>query len=56
MSSCDFLEFNDVLVVPSLKKKIILVSYIVELQCRVSFEGQHYTINDCSLSSPRTLA
>jgi hypothetical protein len=29
---------------------------MIDFQCRVAFEGQQCTINDCSLASPRTLA
>jgi hypothetical protein len=56
MPSSDVLELNDVLFVLGLKKNILSVSCMIDLQCRVAFEGQQCTINDCSLASPRTLA
>jgi hypothetical protein len=52
----DVLELSDVLFVPSLKKNLLLVSCMIDVQWRVAFEGQQCTINDCSLASPRTLA
>jgi hypothetical protein len=56
MPSGDVLELNDVLFVPSLKKNLLSISCMEDLQCRVAFEGQQCTISDCSLASPRTLA
>ena len=55
MPSSDFIELDDVLFVLVLKNKIILVSCMLNIQCRVSFEGYHCTIIYCSLASPRTL-
>jgi hypothetical protein len=46
---------GDVLFVLGLKKILISVSCMVDHQWRDAFEGQHCTINDCSLASPRTL-
>jgi hypothetical protein len=56
MPSSDVLELSDVLFVPGLKKNILSVSCMEDHQWRVAFEGQHCTINDCSLASLRTLA
>jgi len=55
MPSLDVFVLNDVLIVPSLKKNLSLVSCITYFQCRVSFEGQQSIINDFSLSSLKTL-
>jgi len=38
------------------KKNILSVSCMENVQWRVAFKGKHYTINDCSLASPRNLA
>jgi hypothetical protein len=40
----------------NLKKNLLSVSCMIYVQWRVAFEGQHCTISDCSLASPRTLA
>jgi len=56
MSFGDVLELNDVLVDPSLMKNLLLVSCMEDHQRTVAFEGQHCTINDCSLASLGTLA
>ena len=47
---------TDVLLVPSLKKSILSVCCMIYVHQRVAFEGEHCTINDCSLSSLRTFA
>lgn len=47
---------TDVLLVPGLKKNILSVCCMIYVHWRVAFEGQHCTINDCSLSSLRTFA
>lgn len=54
--SSDLLELNGVLFLTSLKKNILSISYMANLQYRVAFEWQWCTINDCSLASMRTLA
>jgi hypothetical protein len=47
---------NDVILVPGLKKNILSFCCMIYLHWRDSFEGQDFTINDCSLSSLRTFA
>jgi len=47
---------TDVLLVPVLKKNILSYFCMIYVHWRVSFEGQHCTINDCSLSSLRTFS
>jgi hypothetical protein len=56
MSLCYVLELNDVLFVPGLKKNILSISYVIDFQCRVAFEGKHCIINACSVVCTRTLA
>jgi hypothetical protein len=40
MPSSDVLELRDVLFVPGLKKNLLSVSYMANVQWRVVFEGQ----------------
>jgi hypothetical protein len=56
MPSGDVLELDHILLVPSLRKNLLLVSCMTYIHWRVSFEGQQCTIRDCSLASPRNLA
>jgi hypothetical protein len=56
MSSCDVRELNDCLSIPSLKKILLTIPCMVNLQYRVALEGKQRTINDCSIESLRTLA
>ena len=55
MLSRDIIELIYVLCVPGLKKKPPLVSCMEKTQCRVSFQGQHCTLIDCTLLSLGTL-
>ena len=52
----DVVELNDVLFVLGLKKSLFSNFCMVELHCRVAFEGHHSIISDCSIASSRTLS
>jgi hypothetical protein len=55
ISSSDVLELNVVSFIPTLKKNLLVVSYMINFQCRVTFEGRQCTISNCILSSLKTL-
>jgi hypothetical protein len=56
MPSGDVLELNDVSLGLGLKKNLLSVSCIIDVEWGFAFEKPQCTISDCSLASPRTLA
>lgn len=47
---------NDIFLVPTLKKDLLSISYVIDVECTDSFEGHECTISYCDLAIPRTLA
>jgi hypothetical protein len=55
MPSGYFFELDSIIFVSMMKKNLLPVSCMIDVQWIIYFEGHPCTINDCSLVSPRTL-
>jgi hypothetical protein len=53
MPSRNVLVLSDILFFLSLNKNLLSISCMIDVECRVAFEGKHCIINYCSLASPR---
>ena len=56
IASSDVLELSDIILVLGLRKNLLSISCMTNVQWRVAFKGQQCTISDCRQANPKTLA